>query len=173
MDILNQYSYVASGLFILVGFVAVAWVAARRRPAPSRWPLISSFAFSVGLVLFGGFFALRPGAATVDTMTEVEQLLANNRPTLLQFYSNYCIGCMNVEGQLDALEMEIGATHDVLRVDIHTDFGRELREVLGFSYTPEFILYDPTGQETWRGHELPPIELFEGDRSALTGTDEA
>jgi len=173
MDILNQYSYVISSLFVLFGVIAVALVKAHDQAASRRWPIISSFVFSVGLVLFSGFFVFRPGAATVDTVDELDHLLDNNRPTLLQFYSNYCIGCMSVESELEELELDISTTHDILRVDIHTDFGREIREVLGVSYTPEFVLYDPTGQEIWRGHELPPVDLLINERSALTATGEA
>jgi hypothetical protein len=43
---------------------------------------------------------------------------------------------MSVESQFDAMATQISSTTDVLRVDIHTDFGRELREALDFSYTP-------------------------------------
>jgi hypothetical protein len=42
-------------------------------------------------------------------------------------------------------------------VDIHTDFGRTLRERYGFSFTPEFVLFDSAGSEIWRSH-TPPSE---------------
>jgi hypothetical protein len=53
---------------------------------------------------------------------------------------------------------DIGEQFNILRVDIHTDFGRELRRQLGFSYTPEFILFDSVGREIWRDHAPPSPE---------------
>jgi thiol-disulfide isomerase/thioredoxin len=173
MDIINQYSYIIASLFVMSGIFALSFSAVRRQATRKSWPLISSFVVSMALVLFGGFFVLHPGAATIDIISEVEQLLTNDRPTLLQFYSNYCIGCMSVKRAMDELAPEIGTTHDILRVDIHTDFGREIREELGFSYTPEFVLYDANGREIWRGHQLPPGDLLSGDHSAQINKNDA
>jgi hypothetical protein len=56
---------------------------------------------------------------------------------------------------VDGIVEDIGEEFNILRIDIHTEFGRDLRRRLGFSYTPEFVLYDNTGHEVWRDH-MPP-----------------
>ena len=38
----------------------------------------------------------------------------------------------------------------VIRVDIHTQGGRELADQMGFEYTPTFILFAADGVELWR-----------------------
>jgi hypothetical protein len=59
-----------------------------------------------------------------------------------------------VDGIVEDIEEQV----NILRVDIHTDFGRELRRRIGFSYTPEFILFDNAGEEVWRDHVPPSPE---------------
>lgn len=56
---------------------------------------------------------------------------------------------------VDQTVMEISGDFNILRVDIHTDFGMKLQNSFGFSFTPEFILFDSTGHEIWRSHILP------------------
>jgi thioredoxin-related protein len=56
---------------------------------------------------------------------------------------------------VDGIVEDIEDQYNILRVDIHTEFGRALRQRFGFSYTPEFVLFDGEGQEIWRDH-IPP-----------------
>lgn len=41
------------------------------------------------LLLYAGFYALRPGRGTPLTDAEVEQLVGSGMPVLLQLFSNY------------------------------------------------------------------------------------
>jgi hypothetical protein len=50
---------------------------------------------------------------------------------------------------------------NILRVNIHTDFGGELSTTMDFSFSPEFILFDRNGEEIWRGHRLPSDEQLQ------------
>jgi hypothetical protein len=61
---------------------------------------------------------------------------------------------------VDALIADIGADFNVLRVNIHTDAGRELSEQLGFNFTPEFLLLNADGQEVWRDHIPPSTDIL-------------
>ncbi len=66
---------------------------------------------------------------------------------------------------VDGIVEDIKEKFNILRVDIHTEFGRELRRRLGFSYTPEFVVFDSAGQEVWRDHAPPTTDqlaLVEG-----------
>ena len=51
---------------------------------------------------------------------------------------------------VDGLEKELAGQLIVLRVDIHTQSGREIANQMGFEFTPTFILFAASGEELWR-----------------------
>jgi thiol-disulfide isomerase/thioredoxin len=103
-----------------------------------------------------GLLLLRPGISDVDSVTEAQTTLQNGKPTFLEFFSNYCAGCLALRPSVDLLVSDINDDFNILRIDIHTEYGRELRQSFQFDYTPEFVLFDRSGQEVWRDHGLPP-----------------
>ncbi len=153
MTIANQFSFV----FFTISGIALLLVVLRSRCA--SWRVMLSASGTALVLAVAVFFLLRPGLSDVSSAQAARAVIGNGKPTLIEFFSNYCIGCMTARPAVDALIADIQAAFpsavNVLRIDIHTDFGRELREVYGFSYTPEFILFNPQGQEAWRSH-LPP-----------------
>lgn len=152
MWLFNQFSYVLLSLGLILALVtALRW----RRV---RWSLSLAAGFALALLLSGGWLALRPGASDVDSVRAAELTLENGRPTLLEFFSNYCLGCVTVRPEVDALAGEIQDRYNIMRVDIHTDLGRALRQKHGFSYSPEFVLFDVQGREVWRGNRPPLSE---------------
>ena len=62
---------------------------------------------------------------------------------------------------VDALVANLGDQFNVLRVDIHTTVGRELRALYGFTYSPEFVLFDASGSELWRSNNPPSTAELE------------
>lgn len=150
MTALNQFSYplISLGMILVVGLVM--W-----RFFRVRWTVTAAVLAVVVVIFLAGFLILRPGAGNVDSADEAIATVGNGRPTLMAFFSNYCTGCLAVERTVDDLEAEIRADFNVLRINIHTRVGRTLREVYGFSFTPEFVLFDPGGNEVWRGHSPP------------------
>ena len=148
--IFNQYSYVIISLVVLI----VSAILLRRYIASTR--LIAA-ALGIMIVLsIAGNFLLRPGTSDIDSVDAAQAALSNGRPTFLEFFSNFCASCLALRPAVDVLVSDIQPEFNVLRIDIHTDFGRELRQNFKFSYTPEFALFDSSGQEVWRGHTLPP-----------------
>lgn len=165
MDILNQYSYFFIGLGIVVGITLVLrYFDISRR-------IISAAVVGLVVLILMGFLLLRPGTNDIQDVASARDLIQNGRPTMLEFFSNYCAGCMAVRPVVDALKNDIQDEFDVLRVDIHSDAGRELRQQFAFSYTPEFILFNQNGEEVWRDH-VPPGErelgLVTVDDSAIS-----
>jgi thiol-disulfide isomerase/thioredoxin len=69
---------------------------------------------------------------------------------LVEFYSDYCTGCLAARPALDALEQELEDHLAVIRLDVASSAGRELGEQLGLRVTPTFILFDAEGREMWR-----------------------
>jgi thiol-disulfide isomerase/thioredoxin len=170
MNLANQFSFV---LFSLAGLLALGLLLRWRG---ASWRVLAPTLAAAAVIAAAAFFVLRPGFSDVDSAQAANQIIRSGRTTLVEFFSNYCIGCMAVRPTVDALVSEIRAQYgdevNILRIDIHTDFGRELRSQFGFSYTPEFILFNATGQEIWRSHippSLPDIE-HAANLSSLSNT---
>lgn len=145
----NQYSYV----FISLGILLAVGLFLRRLQI--RWRYISAALVAGGLVLGGAWLLARPSLSDVNDLQAAETLLTNGKPTFVEFFSQYCLGCVSVRPEVERLVAEIDDQFNILRVDIHTNFGRALREKYTFSFTPEFVLFDTQGQEVWRAHVLP------------------
>lgn len=155
MNVLNQYSYI---LFSLAA-IAVIVVLLRRLPRGRFISVLVGGLLVVGAVV--GWTWLRPGNSDVANLTAAESVIENGNPTLVEFFSNYCAFCITVRPTVDnlveSIETEYGDQFNILRVDIHTDFGRVLRQRYGFSFTPEFVLFDTAGDEIWRSHVPPTL----------------
>ena len=57
---------------------------------------------------------------------------------------------MAVEPIVNGLRDELDQQLVILKVDIFTDAGRELKAEYNGVYTPTFIFFDPDGKEVWR-----------------------
>jgi thiol-disulfide isomerase/thioredoxin len=141
---LNQYSFllVAGGallaLALLLGFSGlsrrkvVAWLAA---------------AAAFGVV----WLNLRTGTSDYLEAGQAELVIrAAERPVLVEFYSDYCAGCLAAKPTLDILERDLKDRLQVIRLDVASTAGRELGGQLDLRVTPTFILFDVDGREVWR-----------------------
>lgn len=152
MSVFNQFSYVLISAVVLVASVALL----RRYNVDRR--MIAVFTVAVIALSVSGALLLRPGNSDVDSVQMARETINNGKPTLLEFFSNYCAGCLAVRPAVDLLAAEFEQELNVVRIDIHSELGREIRQEWGFTYTPEFILLDRNGQEVWREHTLPTRE---------------
>ncbi len=163
MPIFNQYSYILISLAVVLVSIMLLW-----RYAVDR-RIIAAAAISFVALSFTGYLLLRPGSSDVDSVRQAQVTLQNGKPTFLEFFSNYCAGCLALRPRVDLIAAEIEDEYNILRIDIHTDFGRELRQNFRFTYTPEFILFDNTGQEVWRDHTVPPLAQIQALAPNLEG----
>ena len=150
MNIGNQFSYV----FLAIGALLI--VLALLRLLRVDWRSTAMIGVIVALVFTGAFFAFRVGASDVSSMGAAQAQIGNGKPTFLEFYSNFCAGCMAARPAVDALVSNMGDEFNILRIDIHTPVGRELRDIYGFTFSPEFVLFDAAGDEIWRDNSPPP-----------------
>lgn len=149
MNIVNQYSY----LLALFGLIGICFLLLRKFGV--HLLINITIQTIIATALFIGLLLLRPGPSDVNSIQEARSLLNNGRPTFMEFFSNYCGGCVAFRPIVENVVRDIKNDFNILRIDIHTDFGRQLREEIGFSFTPEFILFNQQGAEVWRDH-LPP-----------------
>ena len=152
-NIFNQYSYplIALGVLLLVFMLLYRRISARN---------IVLVEIGLVVVFVGGFFALRTGEGDLADISGFEAVMANDKPTFIEFFSNFCTGCLVIRPAVDALIADIGGDFNILRVNIHSDAGRELRERLGFNFTPEFVLLNSEGAEVWRDHVPPSDDIL-------------
>lgn len=155
MNIVNQFSYI----LITGGSVALVWLVLRRL-VHARVGVVIAVQAAVIAVFVAGFVVLRTGDGDTDDAALARAVIANDRPTFIEFFSNYCTGCLLLRPTVDQIVREIQDDYNVLRINIHTEAGRELRQQYNFSFTPEFLLLTANGVEVWRDH-MPP------DRAAL------
>jgi thiol-disulfide isomerase/thioredoxin len=152
MNLLNQYSYV----IIAVIVCAVLYLGLRRFAKSTQAGAVGAVLLAAAIFI-GGFALLQTGEGDVTEVAQVDSLVANGQPTFIEFFSNYCTGCLLLRPTVDGIIADIGDDFNVLRINIHSTAGRELRETYEFSFTPEFILLDAAGQEVWRDH-VPPSD---------------
>ena len=81
----NQYSYLLISLAILFG---IGWLLYRTR-------LRSSYKISLFLGLMVAlaslWVTLRPSNTDVQSVSQAEEMIANGKPTFIQFYSQYWV----------------------------------------------------------------------------------
>ncbi len=162
MNILNQYSYLLIGLVVLAGSHILL-----RHYLQAQWSKVIIAQGFIVLVFGAGLFLLRPNTNTVSSTDEAVNTLRNGRPTFIEFFSNYCSGCLALNPLVNELINDIEDDYNILRINIHTETGRDLRQRLGFSFTPEFVLYDASGQEIWRDHIPPTMGLIDQNRAEI------
>lgn len=86
---------------------------------------------------------------------EVQSLIGSGTPVLLEFQSPYCMACIAIKPEVDALEKElnnetVGKQIHIIRVNIQEETGMDLAPLYGFQFTPTFIYFDELGNEQWR-----------------------
>lgn len=156
MNLINQYSYLLGGI---LAFVGLFWLLRRVLSIRLLYVVIAQ---GVILVCFISVqLILRPGENTTNSVQTIRDLIGNGKPTFLTFFSNYCGGCLAFEPVVDSIIADLGEEFNIIRVDIHTEFGRQVRRQYQFSFTPEFVLFNSRGKEVWRDHIPPSIEKLE------------
>jgi thioredoxin 1 len=82
----------------------------------------------------------------VDSVGQFESELGSGKmPTLVEFYSEYCAGCLAVKPFVDQLEQEAAGRLRVVRLNIDKEPGRSLLEKYRVLFTPTFIYFDREG----------------------------
>lgn len=142
---LNQYSFVIVTVFgLLTLTVFFAMTGFNRRKAATL-----VVAAAAGLVAWA---SLRTGSGSAPEAVQAALVVREaDRPVLVEFYSDYCVGCLAAKPTLDALERELRHELRVIRLDVASTEGRALGEQLELRVTPTFILFDTNGLEIWRG----------------------
>lgn len=155
MNIFNQFSYPIISVLLLLGtfwLLRTILKQSLRRTIPVL--------LGIAALALTGFIILRPGNNNIDSLEDIEFVLENGKPTFIEFFSNYCAGCIAFQPMVDQIIDQIDSDVNILRIDIHSALGREIRRQYTFTFTPEYVIFDQNGDEIWRDHIPPSIELF-------------
>lgn len=143
-DGIQYYSvvWVALALMVVVGFILF-----RNKP---RLPEVAAF-LGIFIALAALYFYLRPvQTELVGEAAEVQAIIGQGVPVLLEFQSPYCVACITLKPTIDAIEEEFSGRLIVLRINVQEQVGMQLAPVYRFQYTPTFIFFSADGQERWR-----------------------
>jgi thiol-disulfide isomerase/thioredoxin len=143
MQFVNQFSFlILAGIVLLIP----GWIILRSRQSDARWLALG--ALVTGLIV--SFWIFNPGPGSAFDPAELRPGVARPLPTLLEFESPYCLGCMAAQPTVDQVRREHGFELQVLQVNVLDPAAETLLAEYGFQYTPTFILIDQTGTELWR-----------------------
>ena len=103
------------------------------------------------------------GLVTLKTMaaeaTPYEVALSNQKPTLIEFYADWCTTCQSMSATVDALHTEYGERINFVMLDIDDPQWAKEVEAFSASGVPQFTLLDSDHQSvhTWVGKVPKPV----------------
>lgn len=154
MNPLNQYSFILIAGLALLAVGGFFWFMGFTRR--------KSLALAVLAVAFIAVWSgLRTGASAFQDAAQAEVVIREARmPVLVEFYSDYCAGCLAAKPTLDALEVDLKDELKIIRMDVASPSGQALGAELRLYATPTFIFFDAEGKELWRRiGTLDPAEV--------------
>jgi thiol:disulfide interchange protein len=107
--------------------------------------LVALAAIALATALFFGFQAQKSGAslaAVAQAATPLESALASNKPSVVEFYADWCTSCQSMAADNLALQKQYGS--DVNFVMLNVDNTKWLPEVTRFKVDgiPHFVFLD-------------------------------
>lgn len=154
IQFVNRFSFL---LFPLAIFLVAALILARvGKGQPIPW--IVWGALLVAYLAYV-FLSGQRTTASFDTPENIRRALATSeQPTLVEFFSNYCLGCVANRPAVQRLA-EAWTGGRLVSLDVMDPDIRRFGDEVGFEITPTFILYDTRGQELgrWVGR-APTVE---------------
>lgn len=141
-ETLNSYSLVIAFPVLLLSMFILLPI--------KRWRVRIPLYSTVLVLAIIGLSLLRPGASTVASTEEANQVLTSGQPVFVEFFSNTCTLCLASEPNVRSLTSDIGDRALVLKLNVQDGLAVPLmREFNAFS-TPTFIVFNDLGQEVWR-----------------------
>jgi len=104
-----------------------------------------SAAIFLGLQTESGSSSL---VAQAEAATPLDVALSNGKPTLMEFYANWCTSCQTMAPDLDALKQEYGDRINFVMLNVDND-----------KWLPELLRYRVDG--------IPHFVFLQGDGSAI------
>jgi thiol-disulfide isomerase/thioredoxin len=131
---------------VMVGtlFVVLAYLLARSGVTTLDYAILVAY----GLLAYVVWRVLQTRQTGPNSARLVRTMLRDGtQPTLIQFYSSYCVGCMAIKPVVDQLEAEAGTRLRILRLSIDSEPGKTLKSEFDVVFTPTFYYFDKQGNK--------------------------
>jgi thiol-disulfide isomerase/thioredoxin len=132
--------------------------------------LIAAVAILLSAALF---FSLQQETSTGNLDQQAEQAtpltvaLTNGKPTLIEFYANWCTSCQAMAGDLATVKAEYSDRINFVMLNV--DNSKWLPELLQYDVDgiPQFVYLDATGEAIAQTIGEQPLTILEADMNAL------
>ena len=132
--------------------------------------LIALVAIALGVALFFGL-QTQTGAMSLDTQAEkstpLEVALTNGKPTLMEFYANWCTSCQAMAKDLGELKQEYGESVNFVMLNV--DNTKWLPEILNYRVDgiPHFVFFGQDGKLVAQAIGEQPHKVMQANLEAL------
>lgn len=132
--------------------------------------LITLVAFALGIALFLGT-QTQTGATSLDVQAEastpLEVALSNGKPTVMEFYANWCTSCQAMANDLEELKDKYG--DGVNFVMLNVDNSKWLPEILNYRVDgiPHFVFFGEDGKAIAQAIGEQPRSIMDANLEAL------
>lgn len=110
-----------------------------------------------------------PGLLTAmaEESVPLETALTNGKPTLMEFYANWCTSCQAMASEMQTLKQSY--SDQVNFVMLNVDNSKWLPEILKYQVDgiPHFVFLNPTGEEIAQAIGEQPTSILEANLVAL------
>ena len=106
-------------------------------------------------------------AAMAKNATPLETAVANDKPTLMEFYADWCASCQAIAPELGEIKQQYGDRVNFVMLNV--DNSKWLPEILhyGVNGIPHFVFLDRTSQPVTSAIGEPPRAILEANLDAL------
>jgi thiol-disulfide isomerase/thioredoxin len=132
--------------------------------------LIALVAIALGVFLFLGL-QTETGATSLDSQAEkstpLEVAISNGKPTLIEFYANWCTSCQAMAKDLDDIKQKYA--NSVNFVMLNVDNSKWLPEILNYQVDgiPHFVFLDKQGGAIAQTIGEQPRTIMEANIDAM------
>lgn len=97
----------------------------------------------------------------------LETAISNNKPSLVEFYANWCTSCQSMAGDLAQLKQEY--KEQINFVMLNVDNSKWLPEILNYQVDgiPHFVFLDNQGESVAETIGEQPLTIFQSNLQAL------
>ncbi len=133
-------------------------------PTKSKWRVFWEENWLTLIVVAGlaaAYLFLRTPGDEFANLDEVETLLLDATPTVVEFYSNTCSICLVSKPRVDRMESDLSGRARVLRLNVKDEVGRALAARWGVRGVPTFFVIGPGGEATYAQAGAPDVSAIQ------------